>query len=675
MTQFKDKSAKQGADATTVGLFTYPVLMAADILLYGTELVPVGDDQRQHLELTRDLAGRFNSRFGETFVVPEALIPKESARIYDLQEPTAKMSKSAELRGGPREAHGRPRGHREEVPQRRHRHRPRGALRPGREARHLEPARHPRGHHGPVDRRARGASTTAAATATSRRTSPRRSSSGSRRSAPARSSCSRTRPSSTACSRSAPSKASERAERMLAHGLRPRRLHPTGLSMRPVGLRTARLVLDEPTLADADRVAEYCQDPALRAVPHDAVAVLPGRRRGLPRRVRARVVGERHRAHLGDPPCAEAAQLLGMISVREAAARDRLLDGRRPPRCRAHERGRGRGRPTGRSPAASAAPHRCSGARSRAMSPRPGWRGPRDSGGSSRPIRPFRPRRRHSLPAWHAVRTVPADPLAVESWADVLGPPMTEPTRRRRSCCSTSTTRSWRTARRSPPASCRHMRERAYDGDEHAAAAPLARARGGALPRLPRRRADLRGPAPGAGRGFAREFGDELDEPAAERVVRRVLPALPRLVDAARRRAARARRAGRGAPRRAVRHRHERRARVPDGEARAARARTAASSTSIASGDVGIAKPDPGIFHEALDRFAATRPVSAAAYVGDRLRTDAIGAARAGLVGVWLNRHGVAPSPTTRRPRRATPACVEIRGLDELAAQLVPRLR
>jgi tryptophanyl-tRNA synthetase len=100
MTQFKDKSAKQGADATTVGLFTYPVLMAADILLYGTQLVPVGDDQRQHLELTRDLAGRFNSRYGETFVVPEALIPKESARIYDLQEPTAKMSKSAASTSG-----------------------------------------------------------------------------------------------------------------------------------------------------------------------------------------------------------------------------------------------------------------------------------------------------------------------------------------------------------------------------------------------------------------------------------------------------------------------------------------------------------------------------------------------------------------------------------------------
>ncbi|WP_395243788.1 tryptophan--tRNA ligase [Agromyces sp. MMS24-K17] len=100
MTQFKDKSAKQGADATTVGLFTYPVLMAADILLYGTDLVPVGDDQRQHLELTRDLAGRFNSRFGDTFTVPEAYIPKESARIYDLQEPTSKMSKSAASEAG-----------------------------------------------------------------------------------------------------------------------------------------------------------------------------------------------------------------------------------------------------------------------------------------------------------------------------------------------------------------------------------------------------------------------------------------------------------------------------------------------------------------------------------------------------------------------------------------------
>ncbi|MFE4948584.1 tryptophan--tRNA ligase [Leifsonia sp. NPDC056665] len=100
MTQFKDKSAKQGADATSVGLFAYPVLMAADILLYDTEIVPVGDDQRQHVELTRDLAERFNSRFGETFVVPQAMILKDGARIYDLQNPESKMSKSAESGAG-----------------------------------------------------------------------------------------------------------------------------------------------------------------------------------------------------------------------------------------------------------------------------------------------------------------------------------------------------------------------------------------------------------------------------------------------------------------------------------------------------------------------------------------------------------------------------------------------
>jgi tryptophanyl-tRNA synthetase len=100
MTQFKDKSQKQGADSTSVGLFAYPVLMAADSLLYDAEVVPVGDDQRQHVELTRDLAGRFNSRYGETFVIPEAMILKETARIYDLQEPSNKMSKSAASESG-----------------------------------------------------------------------------------------------------------------------------------------------------------------------------------------------------------------------------------------------------------------------------------------------------------------------------------------------------------------------------------------------------------------------------------------------------------------------------------------------------------------------------------------------------------------------------------------------
>ncbi|SDC54711.1 tryptophanyl-tRNA synthetase [Sanguibacter gelidistatuariae] len=100
MTQFKDKSAKQGTDGTTVGLFTYPVLMAADIILYDAALVPVGEDQRQHLEITRDIAERLNSRFGEgTAVVPEPHIVKAVAKIYDLQEPTAKMSKSATGKG------------------------------------------------------------------------------------------------------------------------------------------------------------------------------------------------------------------------------------------------------------------------------------------------------------------------------------------------------------------------------------------------------------------------------------------------------------------------------------------------------------------------------------------------------------------------------------------------
>jgi len=99
MTQFKDKSQKADSDSASVGLFTYPVLQAADILLYQPKKVPVGEDQRQHLELTRDLAMRFNSRFGDTFTVPEAHILKETAKIYDLQNPTAKMSKSNEPKG------------------------------------------------------------------------------------------------------------------------------------------------------------------------------------------------------------------------------------------------------------------------------------------------------------------------------------------------------------------------------------------------------------------------------------------------------------------------------------------------------------------------------------------------------------------------------------------------
>ena len=92
MTQFKDKG--RGNDSVKVGLFTYPVLMAADILAYNADLVPVGEDQKQHLELARNIAIRFNSRYGETFVVPDPLIPKVGARVMDLQTPTSKMSKS-----------------------------------------------------------------------------------------------------------------------------------------------------------------------------------------------------------------------------------------------------------------------------------------------------------------------------------------------------------------------------------------------------------------------------------------------------------------------------------------------------------------------------------------------------------------------------------------------------
>lgn len=100
MTQFKDKSAKQGTERASVGLFTYPILQAADILLYQADAVPVGEDQRQHLELTRDLAQRFNTRFGPTFTVPAAYIVRDTAKILDLQDPTAKMSKSSSSPAG-----------------------------------------------------------------------------------------------------------------------------------------------------------------------------------------------------------------------------------------------------------------------------------------------------------------------------------------------------------------------------------------------------------------------------------------------------------------------------------------------------------------------------------------------------------------------------------------------
>jgi tryptophanyl-tRNA synthetase len=100
MTQFKDKTAKREASFVSGGLFTYPALQAADILLYDTNEVPVGDDQRQHVEITRDIAIRFNHRFGDTFVIPEAVTPVAGARVMDLQDPTSKMSKSSTNEGG-----------------------------------------------------------------------------------------------------------------------------------------------------------------------------------------------------------------------------------------------------------------------------------------------------------------------------------------------------------------------------------------------------------------------------------------------------------------------------------------------------------------------------------------------------------------------------------------------
>ncbi len=100
MTQFKDKSAKREAEFISAGLFTYPALQAADILLYDTDEVPVGEDQRQHIEITRDIAERFNGRFGQTFVMPKPVIPRAGARVMDLQDPTSKMSKSANSEAG-----------------------------------------------------------------------------------------------------------------------------------------------------------------------------------------------------------------------------------------------------------------------------------------------------------------------------------------------------------------------------------------------------------------------------------------------------------------------------------------------------------------------------------------------------------------------------------------------
>ena len=136
MTQFKDKSAKREGEFISAGLFTYPALQAADILLYDADEVPVGDDQRQHVEITRDIAIRFNHRFGDTFVVPEAVdAARPGARVMDLQDPTSKMSKSADTGAGLIQMLDDPDDDRAQVQAGRHRLRERGPLRPARPSR------------------------------------------------------------------------------------------------------------------------------------------------------------------------------------------------------------------------------------------------------------------------------------------------------------------------------------------------------------------------------------------------------------------------------------------------------------------------------------------------------------------------------------------------------------
>ena len=172
MTQFKDKSARQ-RELVSAALFFYPVLMAADVLAYRATEVPVGDDQRQHVELMREIARRFNERFGETLVVPEFRIPEVGARIMDLQEPERKMSTTGGTEAGTVLVLDEPDGDPQEARQRRHRLRPRGAPRRG-QGRDRQPDRHPRRR--PRDRPGArsSASSRAPATATSSRRSPRR---------------------------------------------------------------------------------------------------------------------------------------------------------------------------------------------------------------------------------------------------------------------------------------------------------------------------------------------------------------------------------------------------------------------------------------------------------------------------------------------------------------------
>ena len=171
MTQFKEKSAQQ-RELVSAALFYYPVLMAADVLAYRADEVPVGDDQRQHVELMREIARRFNERFGETLVVPELRVPEVGARIMDLQEPERKMSTTGGSEAGTVYVLDEPDDDPQEARQRRHRLRPRGAARRRRRPGIDQPDRHPRRRPWRRPGRDRGTSSTAPATGTSRRRSP-----------------------------------------------------------------------------------------------------------------------------------------------------------------------------------------------------------------------------------------------------------------------------------------------------------------------------------------------------------------------------------------------------------------------------------------------------------------------------------------------------------------------
>ena len=243
MTQFKEKGDQQ--DFVSAGLFTYPVLMAADILLYQTDVVPIGDDQRQHLELTRNVAERFNSRFGETFRLPDApCIPEVGARIMDLQEPEKKMSTT----GGTAAGHGRLRRPARDV-----RKKFKSAVTdsgrevrhdPGEKAGHLEPDRDHVGRHRRVVRRRSRPATTAGGyghVQGGRRRGGRRAA----RPDPARYDELRAdEPSSAACSPSAPTRPARprprRSSDVRAHGLRP------AVARLLTGGRTAVVPLDAP---------------------------------------------------------------------------------------------------------------------------------------------------------------------------------------------------------------------------------------------------------------------------------------------------------------------------------------------------------------------------------------------------------------------------------------------